>query len=399
MMHADQGDNVPARRTVRRWQLQSEEISNALSSSGFDEEAISGTVNADSWIYTIRGRTNEGITMLRTAVQELANSLNLEGLRAKIVNDYVQLQIPRSEDVAVPLLDLLARHDRVPDASAALGLSEDGSTVFHDFGSRDTPHLVVTGGENAGKTVILRTIAVSLAINNRQSDIQLAAICPTAAAQNRQREHAAAWLPLNYLPHMICDVAEKHTEIVKLLDFLSQEVNYREQHAFRKPRLIILIDQADVLLARGGRQCAQPLLHLAQRGDSVGVHLVLSAQSLETPVVSMQLRSELPVQLIGKPQFPSKPESELPTIPDNDAELLLGEGDFLHSRGNRIHRLQGAFIDDYDLHMKLTQMYRQRAILLAKPLEMRLRLNSTQDGAALASWPPNDMAPLPTPAT
>lgn len=392
-MIADQQENQTAAQTERPWQLQSGKINGALIGSGFHKHRISGAINSDSLFLNIRSQVNGGYAKFRVAVKELLQALKIERIGTGAVPGDLQVLIPRSDEVAVPLLDLLARHENVPKMSAVLGLAEDGNTVFQNFASRDTPHLLVVGGQDAGKTVMLRSMAASLAINNRQSEIQLAAISPLTTKNERQRIQAASWLPLNYLPHMLCDVAFKHTDIIDLLTFLGQEVAYREKHAFADPCLIVFIDQADIVVSRGGRQCAEPILRLAQKGEDVGIHLVLSSQSIDPSPFSTQLMKEIPARLIGRP-VTGQTDQNLPAQREDDAQQLLGEGDFFLRQGDRIQRLQGAYIDDYDLRLKLTEMYRHRAILLAKPSETRLSLKHASQTSDV-SWPSSTIDQVP----
>ena len=58
-----------------------------------------------------------------------------------------------------------------------------------------------------------------------------------------------------------------------------------------------------------------------------------------------------------------------------EATTLLGEGDFLAPDNSRRVRFQAAYIDDYDLHMGLSHLYQKRPILLARPLNNRVKLN------------------------
>ncbi len=372
-MIAEQGNSTSTAHEAHQWQVRSEEINGALVRHGIHATEVSGKIDANTLTYNIRSQMNVGLAKLRDFAMDLGRSLRVRDVGTSVDESGLHVEIPRSTEAAVPLLDLLARHEDIPAFSAALGLAEEGSTVLHRFDSRDTPHLLVAGGHDAGKSALLRTVAVSLAITNRQSAIQLAAICPLTADEKRQRTQAASWIPLNYLPHMLCDVAFRHTEIIDLLTFLSQEIAYREQHAFSEPRLIVLVDQVDVVIARGGRQCAEPILRLAQKGEDVGIHLVLSSTAIDSAAISTQLSKEISTRLIGRPDdLPSNRNGA--ASPGTESGQLLGEGDFLLRQGGASRRMQGAFVDDFDLHLKLTEMYQHKAILLAQPKETRVRL-------------------------
>ncbi len=380
---ADKEEYSTSQPVERRRQLQADEITRVPARN--EENNMGGSAGAGSLVNTIRFNLDVGKSRLRELIQDIGQSLNIEGLHVRVRGAVDNRSVRSSEEAAVPLLDLLAQHAHVPKVSATLGLSEDGSTIFHDFSSPDTPHLLVVGGHDAGKTVMLRSIAASLAMHNRQSEIQLAAMSPVMNDKERQRVQAESWFPLNYLPHMMCDVAFRHTEIVELLAFLDQEIGYREDHSFALPRLIVLIDQADVLLTRGGQQCAEPIMRIAEKGERVGIHLVLSTRAIDSATFGSQLMKKMSTRLIGRPDT-KMPEEE--PLFRNDARQLLGEGDFLFSQKNHIRRLQGSYIDDYDLYLKLTQMVRQKAILLARPAENKANLKQpSENQAPPVLWP------------
>ncbi len=370
---AELGEHRSEARDQYHWQLQSGQVQNILEQNMIPVNKITGSVNADLLNFNIRSGIDRGVSKFRALANDLSGVFGVNNFRLRTNGAGLQLEIERPADVAVPLLDLLSHLGQLQGSTAVLGLAEDGRPVLHDFSSEDSPHLIVLGDRDAGKTVMLRTIAISMAIANRQSDVQFAAICPIAANQERQRVQAAAWNPLNYLPHMLCDVAFRQTEIIELLTFLSQEIAYREKNNFKNPRIVVLIDQVDDVIARGRRKCLESLQLLAQRGEDVGIHLVLSAQSINPNLLTPQLLAEMSVRLFGRSAVDPGNHLSPNNIP-YDPQVLLGEGDFYMQHGTRLHRMQGAYINDYDLHLSLHKMYRRRATLLAKPYSTRVRL-------------------------
>jgi len=73
--------------------------------------------------------------------------------------------------IPVPLLDLIPLANPLPPLAAAIGMSENGRCITLNFSDRATTNVLLTGEKEAGKTTLLRTIAVSLAMNNRQSQL------------------------------------------------------------------------------------------------------------------------------------------------------------------------------------------------------------------------------------
>jgi hypothetical protein len=364
-------------------------------SNGFHDQGVLPRLTSDSAIFTIPSQIHQGLDWVREAALEIKKNLTRSSISFE-TNNQCKAADPQAEEAAVPLVELMTRHEQIPKYAAVLGYAEDCSTILHDFESRESPHLLIVGGADAGKTVMLRSIASSLALNNRQSEIQLAAISPIAAEDDRRRRQAEEWYALNYLPHMLCDIAFKHSDILELLTFLNNEIAYREEHTFKYPHLIVLIDQVDVLIDRGGRRCAEPILRLAQKGEDVGIHLVLTAQSLDSQGLSTHLLKEIPTRLIGRPSI-TTPTQNHQLMRDDDVEQLLGEGDFIFKQNGRSLRMQGAYIGNQELLPKLIEMNRHRAILLAEPVESRLRLKESGQKSRI-KWPSKvvDQVPVET---
>jgi hypothetical protein len=351
-----------------------------ITQNGVRDQDANPQSSAGAMIINVPSQLYQGWEWVRDAALELSKNLTKDGESHRDLEG-----VKHKEEIAVPLLDLMDRHDRIPKHTATLGFAEDGSTIFHNFQSKEKSHLLIVGGPDAGKTVMFRTIAISLALNNRQSEIQLAAISPIKGDEEQQNRQAQAVYALNYLPHLLCDIAFRHADILELLNFLSNEITYREKHDYKHPHLIVLIDQVDVLIERGGRRCAEPILKIAQKGEEVGIHLVLTAQSVDSRGLSTQLLTELPTRLIGRPSnfFPSQ---TLQLGREDDIDQLLGEGDFLYQQNGRRRRMQGGFISDQELLPKLIEMSRHRAILLAEPIESRLRLEVPKSKSRI-KWP------------
>ena len=369
-MTAGNTQQLVDRKVQQKWQPQI----NLIAKNGIESQHKSGLDGADSLVSLFRDYLAQGTHKLNALSHDLSQNFGIVNNWMRDNSSEPQINAHRAKDVPVPLLDLLALDNDPPELAATLGLAEDGTTVVHNFGSTDTPHLLIVGDRDAGKTVMLRSIAASLAINNRQSKLQLAAISPLTGDQAGQQDQAASWLPINYLPHMLCDVAFRHADTIDLLSFLRREITYREEFGFNEPRIILLVDQVDIVVSRGGKQCLENLQMLAQKGEDIGIHLAMTAQNVESAWFGPQMKVDVPVRLVGH-QGTTAANQIAPWIEGLNSELLLGEGDFYVHYGNKTQRMQGAFVDDFDLHRTLSEMYRPRGILLANPLSTRVLLS------------------------
>ena len=71
---------------------------------------------------------------------------------------------------------LCARLCDVPPCSALLGLDEEGLPVLLRLPSADVAHVLIAGNTGSGKTVLARTMALSLAMHNPPRALQLVLI-------------------------------------------------------------------------------------------------------------------------------------------------------------------------------------------------------------------------------
>ena len=356
-----------------QYQLQAKQVQKVLDSHGRPATVVGGSVSQRSTSLNLQSHVTGGLQRLRDLHGTLKKALGVENIRLLNDSGELQLQVIRPFEPAVPLLDLLRLIPEVPPASAVLGLTEDGSPILHTFSAQALPHILISGEEDAGKTILLRTIAASLVMTSNEAQIQLMAINPISGDRQRYHAQESALRPLNYLPHMLTDVAVRQTEIMELLFFLVREMNFRMEHDFAFPRIVVLIDQAATLMEHGGRTIVDSLQRLAQQGADAGIHLVLSTRRPDASVIYPHLSNLLQSRYIGRQNIMRTTENE--THPTNiEATTLLGKGDFLTADSGCNVRFQAAYIGDSDLHLSLSRRYLRQPILLAQPQNKPLKM-------------------------
>ena len=199
--------------------------------------------------------------------------------------------------VALALLDLVglgrptaaavADHWRDCGAStrAVLGAGADGP-LWVDL-SADGPHALVAGTTGSGKSELLQTLVASLAIANRPDALNFVLI---------DYKGGAAFRDCARLPHtvgLVTDLDGRLTE--RALASLTAELRHRErvlaEHAAKDiealwsraagppplARLVIVIDEFATLVEELP-DFVRGLVGIAQRGRSLGIHLVLATQ-------------------------------------------------------------------------------------------------------------------------
>jgi S-DNA-T family DNA segregation ATPase FtsK/SpoIIIE len=191
---------------------------------------------------------------------------------------------------------------------------------------------LVSGNTGSGKTVLARTMALSLALYNRPRVLQLVLIDP------KRRGFGV----LAALPHLLTPLIHRAGEATQVLGRLAEEMERRDLNGRSSPRIVVFIDELADLMIAGGRAIEQPLTRLAQRGREAGIHLVACTQRPAASVIGGLVKSNFPVRVVGS--VASAEDAKVAAgLPRTGAERLLGRGDFLVvARGEKI-RVQGAY--------------------------------------------------------
>ena len=351
-------------RLRHQLELQSRQIERVFSTHQVSARVAGGQVETQSIRFDLQSHLEAGLHRLRSLKQDLLLALGVADV--SLVKDEVgqwRLDIVRPHEPPVALLDLLPHLPELSEGTAVLGMDEEGAPLLLPFTDPNMTHVLVTGSEGAGKTSLLRTIAVSLAMTNRQSKLQLMIIDPDQPGEsNRQLA------PLMFLPHLLSEVIADPNDALHALQMLADEMQYRLKHETMLPMIVTLVDNADTLLNHSAEGQAA-LASLLQRGAEAGIHLVVSSNDPTAQWLSRVMRANLPLRLVGQVQ--NEAESLAATaVSGAEADYLLGEGDFLAVIDEDQVHFQAAFIGNYDLHMTLETILRNRPRpLLAQPLQ------------------------------
>jgi S-DNA-T family DNA segregation ATPase FtsK/SpoIIIE len=223
---------------------------------------------------------------------------------------------PDEQEVALPdaarLLDVLGMEPPTANSVRArwqlegrttrvpIGVGTDGTFAI-DI-SRDGPHGLIAGTTGSGKSELLQTMIASLAVANRPDAMNFVLV---------DYKGGSAFKDCVALPHTVGMVTDLNAHLVeRALVSLGAELKRREhqlaaagakdiedytdlmakQRAMTPmPRLLIVIDEF-ASMARELPDFVTGLVNIAQRGRSLGIHLLLATQR-PSGVVSPEIRA------------------------------------------------------------------------------------------------------------
>lgn len=189
---------------------------------------------------------------------------------------------------------------RPRSTAAVVGESFDGP--FEIDLRRDGPHGLIAGTTGAGKSELLQTVVATLAVANRPDAMTFVLV---------DYKGGSAFGDCVRLPHTVGMVTDLDEHLVRrALESLSAELRRREYlladagakdiedytraadrrpDAVPLPRLLIVIDEF-ASMARELPDFVTGLVNIAQRGRSLGIHLLLATQR-PSGVVSPEIRA------------------------------------------------------------------------------------------------------------
>lgn len=335
-----------------------EKIRVKLQEFGIPVEMQDTHTNGSVIMYTLKPSRGVRMTTIEKHSKDIAIALEAKTIRIQapiMGTDKVGIEIPNEQRAVVPFFT----PDGSPDERTGMetgsmnipvGLDVYGNVVKKDL--RDMPHLLIAGSTGSGKSVMLNVILHSLTHQNSSQELNLVLIDP-------KRVELAAFADM---PHVMSRVIHEHSEAIKALKWLGEEMEgryktlsegkYRKIEDYNADRtdkmttIVVVIDEfADLMLTKvkGEPSDAEIMIvRLAQKSRAVGIHLIIATQRPSVDVVTGLIKANLPTRIAFMTS--SRTDSQI-VIDQAGADELVGKGDmlFLDPSTRGLQRLQGFY--------------------------------------------------------
>jgi DNA segregation ATPase FtsK/SpoIIIE, S-DNA-T family len=316
------------------YELQAARIESVLTAHKVPARVWQATVTPRFVRFDVTTALGTRLNKVSNLAEEIAFSLGARAARIYRDGGVLHVEVPRDTPRVVGMMQLCGRLNVVPANTAVLGIDEGGVPLLLRMDSPDVAHVMVAGTTGSGKTALLRTLLLSLAMYNHPGQLQLALIDP--------KGHGLA--PLAGLAHLwrggpIVPDGEGATA---LLEALVAEMIRRDASHRSTPHIVLGIDELADLLTTGGKPVSDALTRLTQRGREAGIHVVAATQKPAATLVGGLVKANFPVRLVGSVVSPEDAKVAA-GISGTGAERLLGHGDFLLVTKGQVIRFQAAY--------------------------------------------------------
>ena len=330
------------RRTL---EMQADRIEEVLARHKVSSRVSGGTVTPRYVRFHIQADLGTKVSKVAALAEEIALALGKREARVYRKGGEINVEVPRVQAEPVRLLPLCSRLAVLPPVTAVLGVEENGTPLLLRLSAPDVAHVLIAGTTGSGKTALARTLLTSLAMHNRQGDVQLVLIDPKGRG----------FRPLAHLPHVLGNIASSPEDVNQRLHWLVQEMERRDLRQISRPALIIAVDELADLLQTGGREAEALVTRLGQRGREAGLHLVACTQKPTSSLIGGAIKANFPVRLVGA--VAGKDEARYATgVTDSGAEKLEGKGDFLLVSKGDLIRFQAAWLGPSELEQILAKL-------------------------------------------
>ncbi|MFW6174565.1 MAG: DNA translocase FtsK, partial [Chloroflexota bacterium] len=269
----------------------------------------------------------------------------------------VGIEVPNSKPSQVTLrtvMDSEAFRSFVKEAPlpVPLGVGSGGEPVMMDL--TRMPHVLVAGATGSGKSVCMNTIATSLLMTRKPSEVRMVMVDPKRVELT----------PYAEVPHLATPPIVEAEDAVAILKAAVEEMMlrfkvlesagarniaaYNQRAVTKMPYLVIMVDELADLMVTSAHEVERLLCRLAQLGRATGIHLVVATQRPSVDVVTGLIKANFPSRI----SFNVMSQVDSRTILDSaGAEKLLGKGDMLYLPVDlaKALRVQGGFLSDTEI--------------------------------------------------
>ena len=334
-------------------------LDSKLKEFGVNAKVTNFTVAPAVTRFEIQLATGTRVSHVTQLENDIAYVLGSQNVRIETTiegKNAIGVEVPNKSVGKVSIKDILGTKEFMQHKSplaAVIGKNISDECVVADITTM--PHLLIAGSTGSGKSVMLNTILTSLLYRAHPDDVKLLLVDMKRVELNMYNEIPHMLIPraIKEVQHTINALKWMQTEMTRRYDILEANgvnnialyqslPNYQNGSLERMPYILMVIDEAADLLAKGKKEVEDAIKSLSALARACGIHIILATQRPSVDVITAVIKTNFPVRIAFK--VGSRGDSQT-IINDSGAEKLVGRGDMLFIREGSSTRIQSAFIE------------------------------------------------------
>ncbi|MGH9038832.1 MAG: DNA translocase FtsK, partial [Acidimicrobiia bacterium] len=291
----------------------------------------------------------------------------------------IGVEVPNTQRQLVNLGDILDAEE-VAKASHPLevGLGRDIAGRACTINLASMPHLLIAGATGAGKSSCINSLITSILMRTTPEQVRMILVDPKRVELGQYNDVPHLLTPVVVNPKKAANALDWAVREMELRYELLHEVGVRDISGYnnaydrgdlradeetgtnyeRLPFIVVVVDELADLMMVAARDVETSICRIAQMARAVGIHLVIATQRPSVDVITGVIKANIPSRLA----FSVSSLADSRVILDAaGAEKLIGQGDMLlaTASSSRAQRIQGAWVEEADVHKVVAHWKRQ----------------------------------------
>jgi len=294
----------------------------------------------------------------------------------------IGVEVPNRQRQLVNLGDILAPEEGAKPGQLhplEVGLGRDIAGRPFSVNLATMPHLLIAGATGAGKSSCINSLITSILMRATPDQVRLILIDPKRVELGQYNDVPHLLTPVVVNPKKAANALDWAVREMELRYDLLAEVGVRDITGYnaafdrgdlrrdpleggadyeRLPFIVVVVDELADLMMVAARDVETSICRIAQMARAVGIHLVIATQRPSVDVITGVIKANVPSRLA----FSVSSLADSRVILDQaGAEKLIGKGDMLlqTASSSRAQRIQGAWVEESDVHKVVAHWRRQ----------------------------------------
>jgi hypothetical protein len=303
-------------------------IEQALAQMSLPARIDGGDIGTDRVCFHLLPLDSKQSNLVAQAAREIAKAVGVAEVHVLLQPDGLIIDVPLNHDRALRLLPLMGALADLESLTAVVGMSDQGRPLLLDLKQQDSWHLWIEGPRASGKSELLRTLVISLALQNRASHLKLLGIDVSG--------HELGIIEA--LPHTLTRLATNKRHAYEMIGWLELEIERRLRKGIQQPAILLAIDDLAWMDMRPSSGLAGSFRRVLSYAVQAGVHVLAASRSVRTPTIRRMLSASEPMKAVSMAR----------------SEQEAGLFEFQSARGNH-RRARVAWLSAADLQIAVAR--------------------------------------------